>query len=100
MRYWGWFDYLFRYSGLGFRPALVPLASEIHSPVMLGQRLMIWSGKNVAWGYLEDVTDYDIVLSDWHGTVWGDPSCGWAIADGKIVATREAIAGMQAHEGA
>lgn len=102
VRYWGWFDWLFRYSGLGFRPALVPLASEIHShsPVVLGQQLMIWSGQNIAWGCLEDVTDYDIVLSDWRGTVLDNPSCGWTIVDGKLVATLEAIAGMQTQEGA
>lgn len=94
-RYFYWISSDYRDALLGFRPVLVPMSTEQPVPDLLGHPLKLWGGQNIVWGYLEDVTDYDIVLSRWHGTVLDNPSCGWAIVDGKLVVTREAIAGMQ-----
>ena len=97
-RFWNYDNASTRYAFLGFRPVLVPMSTEQPVPDLLGHPLKLWGGQNIVWGYLEDVTDYDIVLSRWHGTVLDNPSCGWAIVDGKLVVTREAIAGMQTQE--
>lgn len=81
-------------------PALAPSPTEQFAPALLGQRLMLWGGQNIADGCLEQVTDYDVVLTDWSGTVLDNPNSGWAIADGKLVAARETITGMQTQKGA
>lgn len=99
-RFFDLFTASIRLMRLGFRPALAPLPTEQFAPALLGQRLMLWGGQNIADGCLEQVTDYDVVLTDWSGTVLDNPNSGWAIVDGKLVAARETIMGMQTQKGA
>lgn len=99
-RRWHWHSAFTRREYTGFRPILLPLATEQFNSPSAGKRLMTWGDQNIVYGRLEQVTDYDIILSDWSGTVLGDSSCGWAIADGKLAAARETIMGMQTQKGA
>ena len=84
-----------RYPCLGFRPVLVPLPTELLITDLIGQRLMLWSSQNIVYGCLDQVSDYDVVLSDWIGTVLGEPRFGQNIANGKLVVNRDPITGIQ-----
>lgn len=94
-RTWSWAGSGLRRSDVGFRPVLVPLNTKQFTSALLGQRVMIWGGQNIVSGCLEQITDYDVLLSDWHGAVLGDSSCGWTITDGKLVVDRNSIVGVQ-----
>lgn len=94
-RHWGWSDSSSRHALVGFRPVLVPLNTKQFTPALLGQRVMIWGGQNIVNGYLEQVTDYDVLLSNWHGSVLESQSCGWIITGGKLLVDRNSIVGAQ-----
>lgn len=42
-----------------------------------------------------DITDYDVLLSNWHGSVLESQSCGWIITGGKLLVDRNSIVGAQ-----
>lgn len=94
-RTWSWAGSGLRRSDVGFRPVLVPLNTKQFTPALLGQRVMIWGGQNIVNGYLEQVTDYDVLLSNWHGSVLESQSCGWIITGGKLLVDRNSIVGAQ-----
>lgn len=97
--YWLSFDY--RDARLGFRPALVPLTTEQPAPALLGHPLKLWGGQNIVWGCLEDVTDYDIVLSnwfvlsDWSRTQSAETGFSSQLPNGYLVVNRNAISAVQ-----
>ena len=94
---------------LGFRPALVPLPSDTLWPsskamwwlsekVMwddahLDEKLMLWGGQNIIFGRLEELTDYEVILSDRGGAMSND--FGSRLGNGRIVIDRAAISGIQ-----
>lgn len=103
---------------VGFRPALVPLASDTLWPsskamwwlsekVMwddahLDEKLwlskkkamwMLWGGQNIIFGRLEELTDYEVILSD-HGGAMSD-GFGSRLSDGGLVIDRASISGVQ-----
>ena len=94
---------------VGFRPALVPLASDTLWPsskamwwlsekVMwddahLDEKLMLWGGQNIIFGRLEELTDYEVILSDRGGAMSND--FGSRLGNGRIVIDRAAISGIQ-----
>ena len=94
---------------LGFRPALVPLPSDTLWPsskamwwlsekVMwddahLDEKLMHWGGQNIIFGRLEELTDYEVILSDRGGAMSND--FGSRLGNGRIVIDRAAISGIQ-----
>ena len=96
-------------SFVGFRPALVPLASDTLWPsskamwwlsekVMwddahLDEKLMLWGGQNIIFGRLEELTDYEVILSDRGGAMSND--FGSRLGNGRIVIDRAAISGIQ-----
>ena len=82
-----------RYATLGFRPALGPLLSDTLGNTRSGEKLMLWGSQNIVFGCLEELTDYEVVLSDWDGTLSGD--FGSRISHGRIVIDRAAISGIQ-----
>lgn len=88
-----WSDSSYRYADLGFRPALVPLNTKHLDEVRIGEQLRLWGGQSIVSGRLEEISDYEMVLSDWAGTLFGD--FGSCISDGRIVIDRGAIAGAQ-----
>lgn len=92
-RFWGWYIAYRRDANLGFRPALVPLLSDTLGNTRSGEKLMLWGSQNIVFGRLEELTDYEVVLSDWDGTLSGD--FGSRISHGRIVIDRVAVAGVQ-----
>ena len=94
-RHYRWSPSSTRNAYCGFRPVLVPLNTKQFTPALLGQRVMIWGGQNIVNGYLEQVTDYDVLLSNWHGSVLESQSCGWIITGGKLLVDRNSIVGAQ-----
>lgn len=99
-RGWGWDNASDRDKRLGFRPILIPLVTEQLFPTLLKQQVMLWRDQNIAYGCLSQVTDYDVVLSDWYGAILGDSSCGWGITDRELVVDRNFITGVQNQKGA
>lgn len=92
-RYWNWSGSSYRYADLGFRPALVPLVTEDISPTLLGHRVMLWGGQSIVFGRMEDVSAYDVVISNGDGALSHD--FGTRLYDGRIVVDRSAVDGMQ-----
>lgn len=92
-RYWGSRSSGYRNASLGFRPALVPLNTKHQDEIRIGEQLRLWGGQSIVSGRLEEISDYEMVLSDWDGTLFGD--FGNRISDGRIVIDRGAIAGAQ-----
>ena len=92
-RYWNWSDSSYRIANLGFRPALVPLLSDTLSDTRNGETLMLWDSQNIAFGRLEELTDYEVVLSGGDGSL--SDGFGSRLSDGRIVIDRGAIAGVQ-----
>ena len=84
-----------RGASFGFRPALVPLDTEQLGPTLLGQQLMLWGGQSIVSGRLEQVTDYDAVLSNWSGTRPTGKDFSSQLPNGDLVVNRKAIAGVQ-----
>ena len=103
---------------VGFRPALVPLASDTLWPsskamwwlsekvmwddARLDEKLwlskkkamwMLWGGQNIIFGRLEELTDYEVILSDRGGAMSND--FGSRLGNGRIVIDRAAISGIQ-----
>ena len=103
---------------VGFRPALVPLASDTLWPsskamwwlsekvmwddARLDEKLwlskkkamwMLWGGQNIIFGRLEELTDYEVILSD-HGGAMSD-GFGSRLSDGGLVIDRASISGVQ-----
>ena len=103
---------------LGFRPALVPLPSDTLWPsskamwwlsekvmwddARLDEKLwlskkkamwMLWGGQNIIFGRLEELTDYEVILSD-HGGAMSD-GFGSRLSDGGLVIDRASISGVQ-----
>ena len=89
----GWPSSGYRFVSLGFRPVLVPLVTEDISPTLLGQRVMLWGGQSIVFGRMEDVSAYDVVISNGDGALSHD--FGTRLYDGRIVVDRSSIAGMQ-----
>ena len=108
-RFWYFNIASFQYARVGFRPALVPLASDTLWPsskamwwlsekVMwddahLDEKLMLWGGQNIIFGRLEELTDYEVILSDRGGAMSND--FGSRLGNGRIVIDRAAISGIQ-----
>ena len=117
-RYFNWSSSSVRGVLLGFRPALVPLPSDTMWPsskaiwwlsekvmwddACLDEKLwlskkkamwMLWGGQNIAFGRLEELTDYEVVLSGGDGSL--ADGFGRRLSDGRIVIDRGAIAGVQ-----
>lgn len=92
-RYWGSRSSGYRNASLGFRPALVPLNTKHQDEIRIGEQLRLWGGQSIVSGRLEEISDYEMVLSDWDGTLFGD--FGSRISDGRIVIDQGAIAGAQ-----
>ena len=86
---------------VGFRPALVPLLTNTIGDTCRGEKLMLWGGQNIAFGRLEELTDYEVVLSDGNGALSnmtfgeGYSDFGSRLSDGRIVIDRAAISGVQ-----
>lgn len=103
---------------VGFRPALVPLPSDTLWPsskamwwlsekimwddARLDEKLwlskkkamwMLWGGQNIIFGRLEELTDYEVILSDRGGAMSND--FGSRLGNGLIVIDRAAISGIQ-----
>lgn len=92
-RFWGSRSSGYRNASLGFRPALVPLNTKHQDEIRIGEQLRLWGGQSIVSGRLEEISDYEMVLSDWDGTLFGD--FGSRISDGRIVIDQGAIAGAQ-----
>lgn len=78
---------------VGFRPALVPLLSDTLGNTRSGEKLMLWGSQNIVFGRLEELTDYEVVLSGWDGALSGN--FGNRISNGRIVIDRGTVAGVQ-----
>lgn len=78
---------------VGFRPALVPLLSDTLGNTRSGEKLMLWGSQNIVFGRLEELTDYEVVLSGGDGSL--SDGFGSRISDGRIVIDRGAVAGVQ-----
>lgn len=78
---------------VGFRPALVPLLSDPLGNTRSGEKLMLWGSQNIVFGRLEELTDYEVVLSGGDGSL--SDGFGSRISDGRIVIDRGAVAGVQ-----
>lgn len=89
----GWPSSGYRFVSLGFRPVLVPLVTEDISPTLLGQRVMLWGGQSIVFGRMEDVSAYDVVISNGDGAL--SHGFGTWLYDGCIVVDRSAVVGMQ-----
>lgn len=83
----------YRHANLGFRPALVPLLSDTLGDTRSGETLMLWDSQNIAFGRLEELTDYEVVLSGGDGSL--ADGFGRRLSDGRIVIDRGTIAGVQ-----
>ena len=92
-RGWGWDNASDRDERLGFRPILIPLATKQLTQPLLGQQLLLWGGQSIVSGRLEQVTDYDAVLSNGDGVL--SHGFGTRLYDGCIVVDRSAVVGMQ-----
>ena len=108
-RLWHYINATNSHPSVGFRPALVPLASDTLWPsskamwwlsekVMwddahLDEKLMLWGGQNIIFGRLEELTDYEVILSDRGGAMSND--FGIRLGNGRIVIDRAAISGIQ-----
>lgn len=92
-RRWSWGNASHRSPYLGFRPALVPLFSDTLGDTCNGEKLMLWSNQNIVFGHLEELTDYEVVLSGRDGSL--SDGFGSRLSDGRIVIDRGAIAGVQ-----
>ena len=94
-RLWLWDNSSSRIVYIGFRPALVPLDTEQLGPTMLGRQLMLWGGQSIVSGRLEQMTDYDAVLSNWSGTRPTEKDFSSQLPNGNLVVNRKAIVGVQ-----
>ena len=125
-RYYHCYSSSLQYVNVGFRPALIPLPSGALWPsskamwwlsekimwddARLDEKLwlskkkamwMLWGGQNIIFGRLEELNDYEVVLSDWNGALSnmtfgeGYSDFGSQLDDGCIVVERSAIAGVQ-----
>lgn len=54
---------------------------------------MLWGGQNIIFGRLEELTDYEVILSD-HGGAMSD-GFGSRLSDGGLVIDRASISGVQ-----
>lgn len=61
--------------------------------VRIGEQLRIWGGQNIVSGRLEEINDYEVVLSGGDGAL--DSSFGIRLNDGSIVVERSVIVGVQ-----
>ena len=87
---------------VGLRPALVPLPSDPLDDAHIDEKLwlskkkamwMLWGGQNIIFGRLEELTDYEVILSDREGAMSDD--FGSRLGNGRIVIDRAAISGIQ-----
>lgn len=89
------FDASFRYIAFGFRPVLEPLSTVRLDKLSVGQRVAIWGSQEVVRGWLEEVTDYEVVLSGWSEKLHHAPGFGCEIGNGRIAVDRGAILSIQ-----
>ena len=54
---------------------------------------MLWGSQNIIFGRLEELTDYEVILSDRGGAMSND--FGSRLGNGLIVIDRAAISGIQ-----
>lgn len=92
-RYWIWSQTYHRERHCGYRPVLVPLPTGNLDDIHPGEQMMLWSGQNIVFGSLEELTDYDIVLSNIEGALNSD--FGSRLSDGGLVIDRASISGVQ-----
>lgn len=92
-RKWGFCHAQLRDERLGFRPVLDPMDMVHLDEVRIGEQLRIWGGQNIVSGRLEEINDYEVVLSGGDGAL--DSSFGIRLNDGSIVVERSVIVGVQ-----
>ena len=92
-RYWYWLGWSGRDAFLGFRPALVPMNTDHLDEIRIGEQLRLWGGQSIVSGCLEEISDYEMVLSGWDGALSGN--FGNRISNGRIVIDRGTVAGVQ-----
>lgn len=79
----------------GFRPAIVPRCIGRLNQVHAGQQLMLWEGENIVHGRLDELTEYDAILSAWSGTTPDKEKFSKPSDDGCLVVDRDAVSGVQ-----
>lgn len=77
----------------GFRPAMAPLISSTLDNVHDGEKLMLWGGQSIVFGRLEEISRYEVVLSDGGGVL--SNGFGTLSGGGFIVIDRDAVVGLQ-----
>lgn len=92
-RKWGFCHAQLRDERLGFRPVLDPMDMVHLDEVRIGEQLRICGGQNIVSGRLEEINDYEVVLSGGDGAL--DSSFGIRLNDGSIVVERSVIVGVQ-----
>lgn len=80
---------------LGFRPVLLPLHTDRLGDVMAGNTVVLWGGQNIVFGQLEQITDYEVVLSHWDGALSSADNFSVQISKGQLVVDRGSILGVQ-----
>lgn len=56
---------------------------------------MLWGGQNIVFGQLEQITDYEVVLSHWDGVLSSADNFSVQISKGQLVVDRGSILGVQ-----
>lgn len=93
--YWDYYAATIRFVSIGFRPVLVPLPFDHLDDVRTGETLMLWGGQNIVFGHMEQITNYDVDLSDWDGVLSNADGFGVRLNNGRVVIDRSAISGLQ-----
>lgn len=62
---------------------------------MAGNTVVLWGGQNIVFGQLEQITDYEVVLSHWDGALSSADNFSVQISKGQLVVDRGFILGVQ-----
>lgn len=65
-RAWNYYEGFARSDNTGFRPVLVPANTDMEK-IKEGAELVAWGGQSMVRGRLVQMSDYDLILSDWSG---------------------------------